>query len=56
MGWLEGVAKVLPAAALAQGLHDSLGLRLSVPTWAWVILACWAALAPAAAALTFRWE
>ncbi|HUC36293.1 MAG TPA: ATP-binding cassette domain-containing protein [Acidimicrobiales bacterium] len=55
-GWLEGVAKVLPAAALAQGLHDSLGLRLSVPTWAWVILACWAALAPAAAALTFRWE
>ena len=55
-GWLEGVAKSLPAAALAQGLHDSLGLRIGVPTWAWVVLACWAVAAPAAAALTFRWE
>ncbi|MGA2036190.1 MAG: ATP-binding cassette domain-containing protein [Acidimicrobiales bacterium] len=55
-GWLEGVAKALPAAPLAQALHDSLGLRVAVPTWAWVVLACWATVAPAAAALTFRWE
>lgn len=55
-GWLEGVAKALPAAALAQALHDSLGLRVAVPAWAWLVLACWALVAPTAAALTFRWE
>ena len=55
-GWLEGVAKVLPAAALAQALHDSLGHGVGVPSWAWSTLACWAILAPVAAALTFRWE
>ena len=55
-GWLEGVAKVLPAAALAQALHDSLGRGVGVPGWAWSALACWAVLAPVAAALTFRWE
>jgi len=55
-GWLEGVAKALPSAALAQALHDSLGLRVAVPAWSWVVLACWAVAAPAAAALTFRWQ
>jgi len=55
-GWLEGVAKALPSAALAQALHDSLDLRAAVPTWAWITLVCWAIAAPAAAAVTFRWE
>jgi ABC-2 type transport system ATP-binding protein len=55
-GWLEGMAKALPSAALAQALHDSLGRGVGVPDWAWSTLACWAVLAPAAAALTFRWE
>ncbi len=55
-GWLEEVAKVLPAAAPAQALHDSLGLGSGVPVWAWVALAAWALAAPLAAALTFRWE
>jgi ABC-2 type transport system permease protein len=55
-GWLEQLSKALPAAALAQGLHDSLGLRVAVPPWAWLVLACWAVAAPVAAALTFCWE
>jgi len=55
-GWLEAVAKLLPAAALSQALHASLGLGTSVPTWSWVVLAAWAVGAPLAAAATFRWE
>jgi ABC-2 type transport system permease protein len=55
-GWLEAIAKVLPAAALAQSLHAALGLGTDVPTWAWVVLVAWAVGAPAAAALSFRWE
>jgi len=55
-GWLESVAKVLPAAALAQSLHAALGLGADVPTWAWVVLVAWAIGAPLAAAATFRWE
>jgi ABC-2 type transport system permease protein len=55
-GWLEEVAKLLPAAALAQALHDTLGLGTSVPGWAWVVLVVWAVIAPAAAVSTFRWE
>ncbi|HYA69180.1 MAG TPA: ABC transporter permease [Acidimicrobiales bacterium] len=55
-GWLEAVAKVLPAAALAQALHAALGLGIDVPTWAWVVLVAWAVGAPTAAAFLFRWE
>jgi ABC-2 type transport system permease protein len=55
-GWLEEVAKVLPAAALASALHDSVGRGTSVPGWAWLVLGLWAVLAPAAAVATFRWE
>jgi ABC-2 type transport system permease protein len=55
--WLVDVAQVLPAAALAQALHDALGRPgLPVPGWAWLALVLWAVLAPAAAILTFRWE
>jgi ABC-2 type transport system permease protein len=55
-GWLEGVAKLLPAAALAQALHDCLGRGDAVPGWAWIVLVVWAAVAPAAAVVMFRWE
>jgi ABC-2 type transport system permease protein len=55
-GWLESVAKVLPAAALSQSLHAALGLGANVPTWSWVVLVAWAIGAPLAAAATFRWE
>jgi ABC-2 type transport system permease protein len=55
-GGLQGVAKALPAAALADALHRSVGLGLSVPGWAWLVLVVWAVAAPLAAAATFRWE
>jgi ABC-2 type transport system permease protein len=55
-GWLHGVATLLPAAALSEALYHSLGLRSTVPTWAWANLVVWAVVSPVAAALTFRWE
>jgi len=55
-GGLQAVAKALPPAALAEGLHDALGAGASVPGWAWAVLAGWAVAAPLAAAATFRWE
>ena len=55
-GWLQGVSKALPAAALADGLHRAVGLGTAVTAWSWVVLAAWAVGAPVAAALTFRWE
>lgn len=53
---LADVAKALPAAALAQGLHGSLGLGTGVPLESWIVLGVWAVAAPVAAAFTFRWE
>ena len=53
---LADVAKLLPAAALSNGLHATLGTGSAVPVEAWIVLAVWAVAAPAAAALTFRWE
>jgi len=55
-GPLADVARVLPAAALSDALHASLGTGAAVPAGAWVALAAWAVGAPALAALTFRWE
>src|SRR4051812_41284717 len=54
-GGLRVAARVLPAAALSDVLHSSLGHAVSRPE-AWAVLAVWAVLAPVAAALTFRWE
>jgi ABC-2 type transport system permease protein len=53
---LAEVAKVFPAAALSGGLHALLGHGQGIPGESWVALAVWALVAPAAAALTFRWE
>jgi len=55
-GGLQGVAKALPAAALSEALHRTLGLGVAVPGWAWLVLAVWAVAAPVVAAATFRWE
>jgi ABC-2 type transport system permease protein len=55
-GWLQGVAKVLPAAALADGLHRAVGIGAGVAAWSWAVLAGWAVAAPLVAAATFRWE
>jgi ABC-2 type transport system permease protein len=55
-GWLQGVAKALPAAGLSEALHRALGLGTAVPGWAWLVLVAWALGAPLVAAATFRWE
>lgn len=55
-GWLADLARVLPAAALADALHASLGQGHPVSGQQWLVLAVWAVAAPTAAALTFRWE
>jgi len=54
--WLADVSKALPAAALSEALHGSLGQGTAVSTRDWVVLAVWAVAAPVVAGLTFRWE
>ena len=53
---LAAVAKLLPAAPLAEIIIGSLTVGGSVASWAWVSLTCWAVIAPLGAALLFRWE
>jgi ABC-2 type transport system permease protein len=55
-GAVQGVARALPAAALADALHATLGTGNAVPGRAWLVLILWAVAAPLAAAATFRWE
>jgi ABC-2 type transport system permease protein len=54
--WLADLARLLPAAALAQALHATLGRGAPVAARDWLVLAAWAVAAPVVAALTFRWE
>lgn len=54
-GPVEAVARLLPAAALAEVFHGALGSAGIAPS-SWAVLAVWASSAPVAAALTFRWE
>jgi ABC-2 type transport system permease protein len=53
---LADVAKLLPASALADALHVALGRGAPVSARDWIVLVVWAAAAPVAAGLTFRWE
>ncbi|MDA8340678.1 MAG: ABC transporter permease [Actinomycetota bacterium] len=55
-GWLQAVAKALPASALADALHAALGTGGAPTATDWVVLAVWAVAAPMVAALVFRWE
>jgi len=55
-GSVQGVARALPAANLADAMHATLGTGAGVPGRAWLVLLAWAVLAPLAAARTFRWE
>jgi hypothetical protein len=50
------VAKYLPSGALADVLREALVGAGSQPDTSWIVLGAWALAAPAAAALTFRWE
>ena len=54
--WLAEVSRLLPAAALTQALHDTLGRGQPVAARDWAVLALWAIGAPVVAALSFRWE
>ncbi len=54
--WLADVAKVLPASALADALHGTLGHGTAVTARDWFVLVVWAVAAPVVAGLTFRWE
>jgi ABC-2 type transport system permease protein len=54
--WLADIARVLPASALADALHGTLGNGTPVTARDWIVLAVWAVAAPVAAGLTFRWE
>jgi ABC-2 type transport system permease protein len=53
---LASFARGLPAAALSDGLHATLGGAGPLPVESWVVLAIWAVAAPVAASVTFRWE
>jgi ABC-2 type transport system permease protein len=55
-GWLADIARVLPASALADALHGTLGHGSAVSTHDWIVLVIWAIAAPVAAGVTFRWE
>jgi ABC-2 type transport system permease protein len=55
-GAVQGVARALPAAALTDALHATLGTGNAVPGRAWLALLAWAVAAPVAAARAFRWE
>ena len=52
---LRALSRALPAGALSDACRGALNLG-RVPTHSWVVLACWAVVAPVLAALTFRWE
>jgi len=54
-GWLETVARLLPAAALTECLRAGVGVS-PLPAGALLALAAWAVAAPLAAAALFRWE
>jgi ABC-2 type transport system permease protein len=55
-GAIQGLARALPAAELADALHSVLGHGGPVPNRAWLVLGIWAIAAPLVAARLFRWE
>ncbi|HEX4779070.1 MAG TPA: ABC transporter permease [Acidimicrobiia bacterium] len=55
-GFLQGVAKALPAAPLAETVRDVVEKGHSFPVGLFAVLVAWAVVAPIAAAHWFRWE
>ena len=55
-GPLADAAGLLPSAALADVLRESLAGTGVDPGRSWIVLVVWAALAPVVAARSFRWE
>jgi ABC-2 type transport system ATP-binding protein len=54
--WLADIARALPASALADALHRTLGAGVPVSAHDWLVLGVWAAAAPLVAGWAFRWE
>ncbi|MFN8050073.1 MAG: ABC transporter permease [Acidimicrobiales bacterium] len=55
-GPLQAVAKVLPAAPLADVMIGSLQAGKHVHTGSWIVLAAWALITPVLAARLFNWD
>jgi ABC-2 type transport system permease protein len=53
---LEAVARLLPAAALAETVRGALAVHTHIPMGELAVLVVWAIAAPLAAARWFRWE
>jgi ABC-2 type transport system permease protein len=53
---IRPLARALPAGALSDALHHSLGGGHVNGSAYWFVLLAWAVAAPVAAALTFKWE
>lgn len=53
---LEALARLLPAAALAEVMAGALTPDTEITAQAWAVLVVWAVAAPVAAAALFRWE
>ncbi|MHB8288204.1 MAG: ABC transporter permease [Acidimicrobiales bacterium] len=53
---LDGIARLLPAAALSSVLRHSLGVSQGSSLHAWLVLAAWGVLAPVVATLSFHWQ
>jgi ABC-2 type transport system permease protein len=53
---LEEIAKLLPAAALAESVRGAVSPDTAIPGWSVIVLALWAVGAPLLAARFFRWE
>jgi len=55
-GVVRPITRALPAGALSDALHHSLGGGHVGGSAYWFVLLAWAVAAPVTAALTFRWE
>jgi ABC-2 type transport system permease protein len=55
-GALGPLARLLPSGALAEVLHGALTPGAVTASGAWIVLAVWAVVLPAAAIRFFRWE
>jgi ABC-2 type transport system permease protein len=56
LGAFAAFARILPAAALSDALHLTLGHGAAPGIESWVVLAVWAALSPTAAVLAWHWD
>ncbi|MGA0877640.1 MAG: ABC transporter permease [Ilumatobacteraceae bacterium] len=55
-GPLADAARLLPSGALADVMRDALVGGADRPGTSWIVLGSWAVVAPAIAAISFRWD